>query len=69
MVGNVNPPRCPHCEGRLFLEREYRGGRSFYYWECSLGCNRRFYTDLVPMSPPAPMRIERVPVKVPVLVS
>lgn len=35
-------PRCPRCDGRLFLGSEVRGRRSISYWECSLGCNRQF---------------------------
>lgn len=39
---NHHPPRCPRCEGRLFLESESQGRRLLYFWECSLGCSRQW---------------------------
>jgi len=41
-MSNQQSPRCPRCGNRLFQERELLSGRFFYFWECSLGCSRRF---------------------------
>ena len=45
----VVSPRCPRCGGRLFRESDVRGNRLFYFWECSLGCSRRWDLELKPM--------------------
>jgi len=41
-MSNQQRPRCPRCGGRLFREREFLGNRFLYFWECSLGCSRKF---------------------------
>ena len=43
-------PRCPRCEGRLFMDSEFQGRRLLYYWECSLGCSRQWDLNGKPRS-------------------
>ena len=50
MNGRPQSPRCPRCGGRLFLDSEFRGRRLFYFWECSLGCSRRWGLGSLPQT-------------------
>ena len=62
-----NIPRCPRCNGRLFMESEYIGSRLECFWECSVGCNRQFEMDGKPRSH-APRERRTKVVELPVLV-
>lgn len=57
---NQQRPRCPRCGSRLFQESESRGSRLLYFWECSLGCSRRFDMEGRPLSYKAGKRRVRV---------